>query len=191
MKQNFLNELVLNILAVSPNGISKVKLAKIFYLTHKWLVKCNLANSNDWAYIRMPLGPVPVDFKSLVHNELIKINIEATLLSYNTEVYSLISQIPDGIRNFGADKVVNKLNKFSTSALVEYTHKEPSWMKYENGKEYLISDEDLRRQMPSSVVAIDALEDNQHLQSHLIEGMIEDIVDVSTALEYPKDTEKK
>lgn len=187
MKNNFLNKLTLDILSVS-NGVSKVKLAKIFYLTHKWLVQNNLAKSKDWAYIRMPLGPVPIHFNTLKKSDLIKINTEPTSLSYNMEVYYLMPGVDVVLDNKKIKDTISFLAKFSTSDLVDYTHNEPSWLKYDNGSEYIMSELDIKRKFPmtNKTGAYNAIEDNQTLQSQLIEGMIDDIVEVSTALEYPK-----
>lgn len=187
MKNNFLNKLTLDILSVT-NGVSKVKLAKIFYLTHKWLVQNGLAKPEDWSYVRMPLGPVPVHFNTLRESDLIKINTEPTSLSYNMEIYYLMPNVDVILNNKKTKETINILAKFSTSDLVDYTHNEPSWLKYGNGSEYVMSELDISRKLPTTNNSnvFNTVEDNQTLQSQLIEGMIDDIVEVSTALEYPK-----
>lgn len=187
MKNNFLNKLTLDILSVT-DGVSKVKLAKIFYLTHKWLVQNDLAKPDDWSYVRMPLGPVPIHFNTLKTNDLIKINTEPTSLSYNMEVYYLMPGVNVGLSDKKTKETISLLAKFSTSDLVNYTHSDPSWLKYGNGSEYVMSELDIKRKLPvmNNISTYNAVEDNQTLQSQLIEGMIDDIVEVSTALEYPK-----
>ena len=67
------------------------------------------------------------------------------------------------------------------------SHKEPSWFRLENGSEYIISDADIKQGLPTRI-STDQLNpeiDEQRIQAHLLEGMLHDIVEESTLLEYP------
>lgn len=189
MKNNYLPLLAKQILKLVPQGLSKVKFAKILYFTHKGLVQKNLSASNEMEFIRMPLGPVPVGFKELSQDPEIEVTEMATSpLVYDKQVYIL-----QGMNNYFEDerlKVIQaisvRLNKLTTSQLVSMAHEEPSWLNHKNGQEYSLEKADLeiclstsRASKVSSEIA------TQHLQAKLVEGMIDDIVDESTSLEYP------
>lgn len=185
----FLWGLSRQVLVSSSTGVSKVKLAKLIYLTHKWLIKNSLAHSSDLAYIRMPLGPVPNNFESIRKDSMVGVHEENVGLSYNRLMFSLKPKYVDQIKEGEAKDIIKRFNKYPTSFLVDYTHKEPSWKNHANGDVYTISKEDLKRTFSIGTrKRTPSLEiDKQRLQGHLVKGMIEEIVDASTSLEYPEE----
>jgi len=184
----YLSSLAKYLLLQEPKqGISKVRLAKFIYFTHKALVQHELADISDLGFIRMPLGPVPQGFKELTNDSSITMDREATGLSYNKQVfrYSGSVDVNDSVYRT-VQEVYAQLNTLPTSALVEESHKEPSWLHHVNGDEYVITKEDLKLPLPASHVSQMTQErDNQLLQARLVEGMLDDIVEESTRLEYP------
>lgn len=183
-----LNLLSKQILLVKSEGITKVRYAKMIYLIFKGLVQGNILSSNELKFIRMPLGPVPDGFMDLYLDKDIILSEAQTGLSYNKQIYSLKNTNIEPVSYFAEiTKIINKIDILSTSSLVEYTHSEPSWKTYPNGATYYIEDKDLARSLPhdGSKSPNDPERDNQLLQAYLIDGMIKEIVDESTALEYP------
>src|SRR3989344_4400740 len=83
----YLYNLAIEILKLHP-GQSKVKFAKLIYFLHKELIRSSLVNSNDLLFVRMPLGPVPVDFMNLQNQEGIDVSMQATTLLYNSQIYN-------------------------------------------------------------------------------------------------------
>lgn len=189
MRNNYLHLLAKQILKVIPEGLSKVRFAKILYFTHKGLVQKNLSAPMDMEFIRMPLGPVPVGFKELSQDPEIDVTEMVTSpLVYDKQVYIL-----QGMNNYFADERLKEiqeisllLNRLTTSQLVSIAHEEPSWLNHRNGDEYFLEQADLEIDLPTSRSSNVSSEiDTQHLQAKLVEGMIDDIVDESTSLEYP------
>lgn len=189
MRNNYLHLLAKQILKVIPEGLSKVRFAKILYFTHKRLVQKNLSAPTDMEFIRMPLGPVPVGFKELSQDPEIKVTEMVTSpLVYDKQIYVL-----QGMNNYFKDerlKAIQEisllLNSLTTNQLVSIAHQEPSWLNHKNGDEYFLEKDDLEIDLPilkSSSVSPEI--DTQHLQAKLVEGMLNDIVDESTSLEYP------
>jgi hypothetical protein len=172
---------------VTCNKLSKVKFAKIIYLVHKGLVQADLSNTNDLKFVRMPLGPVPLDFHFLYNDKDILIETKPTGLTYDMEVFKLKREINLLKSNFDPtiSKLTKTLSKFPTSELVAYTHGEPSWKKLVNGTEYYIQNADLHRRLPSTAKDIGDKLDQKLLQGRLLDGMLDDIVQESTKLEYP------
>ena len=184
----YLNNLAKEILKNVPEGISKVKFAKILYFVHKSLVLENLSEINDLKFIRMPLGPVPVGFKDLYNDKDITIEKTSGSLSYNMQIYKIVhaNSYLGSQQQQVITSSVKSLITFPTSELVEVSHQEPSWIKFANGSEYFISKEDLDLALPTQKKDTLSTEiDNQRLQARLVEGMLDDIVLESTALEYP------
>lgn len=184
---NYLETLAKQILSFEKEGISKVRFAKILYFTHKGLVQKGIVQASEMRFIRMPLGPVPVGFNDLSSPD-IEVHIEPSSLSYNKQVYSL--KTPAAAPSTGytdtVKKIVGELRSFPTSSLVEISHQEPSWKNNPNGKEYVISTEDLKLSLPGgNPASLTQERDDQLLQAKLVEGMIDDIVEESTSLEYP------
>ena len=185
---NYLTTLAKYLLLQEPKqGISKVRLAKFIYFAHKTLVQQKLADISDLGFIRMPLGPVPQGFNELTDDSSITMGQEATGLSYNKQVFRY-----DGSANTNDStyrivrNVYAQLHNLPTSVLVEASHKEPSWQNHVNGEEYFIAKEDLRIPLPTFQDSQMTQErDNQLLQARLVEGMLDDIVEESTRLEYP------
>ncbi|KKS14319.1 hypothetical protein A2617_03950 [Candidatus Daviesbacteria bacterium RIFOXYD1_FULL_41_10] len=189
MKNNYLHLLAKQILKVIPKGLSKVRFAKILYFTHKGLVQKNLSAPNEMEFIRMPLGPVPVGFKGLDQDPEIKVTeIATSLLIYDKHLYVL-----QGMKDYFKEaklKVIQQislqLNCLTTTQLVNKAHEEPSWLNHKNGEEYFLERADLEINLPTSKTTnISSEIDTQHLQAKLVEGMLDDIVDESTSLEYP------
>ncbi len=172
-------------------GISKVKLAKMIYFTHKELCKKGVLALDSIQYIRMPLGPVPCGFKDLKNCDFIEVKEEplAGGLFYNREVYTLKGLLGENTTELSrvAESVFKKLNAMATSALVEESHNDPSWKSHQNGSEYYIKQEDLDVRIPNKTESVSdyGVSDSQRLQALLLEGMLEDVVRESTRLEYP------
>lgn len=187
MRMKYLRKLSLQILSCAPDGVSKVKFAKIIYFTFKEMVKNTDAKKNELAFIRMPLGPVPKGFYNLGAEHDISIRNKASgYLIYNTEIYSSKSKDFSGKKiSPNIQKVITSLLRQSTSKLVEASHKDYSWKNHSNGDEYFIENRDLINTYPKRRVAIDDEIDQQKLQAKLMEGMLEEIVDGTTSLEYP------
>src|ERR1044072_9186741 len=90
MNESCLNLLAKEILQIVPEGLSKVRFAKILYFVHKGLVQKNINTNADIKFIRMPLGPVPVGFKELINDEDINVvEMSTTALIYDNQVYTL------------------------------------------------------------------------------------------------------
>lgn len=185
----YINNLAKEILKNVPDGISKVKFAKILYFVHKGLVLNKQTNVTNLKFIRMPLGPVPVGFKDLYQDREISVEKTPSSLSYNMQIYKVLHSISyfEKPQQEIIAKLVKKFMIISTSELIEISHKEPSWLNHINGEEYFITDEDLKIDLPiqSSTKIINTEIDEQRIQARLVEGMIDDIVKESTALEYP------
>ena len=185
----YLTSLAKYLLFLEPkDGISKVRLAKFIYFAHKGLVQQGLAKTDDLKFIRMPLGPVPFDFKELINDPSISTHQVATTLSYNKQVFVLKGKLSmnDKRRYVCVQAVYHQLCTIPTSTLVAESHNEPSWARHRNGDEYCLEEDDVARPLPSTTgarVSVDV--DNQLLQARLVEGMLDDIVEESTLLEYP------
>lgn len=189
MNNKYLSNLAQQILLSSENGLSKVKFAKTIYYVHKALVMGKNVMSQDLVFIRMPLGPVPLDFMDLKQEPSIGVRNVPNSLTYNAEVYFLKQNAEISRLDSSAEKKLTKVSqelfKISTSVLVAHSHKEPTWMSHSNGEQYFISPDDLRRGLPSSEeTVLESDVDNQHLQAQLINGMVDEIVDETTELEY-------
>lgn len=188
MNNQYLNLLAKQILSLHSQGFTKVRFAKVIYFAHKALVFKDLASREDLKFIRMPLGPVPVGFKNLKEDSGILVSsLLSATLAYDMQIYKIAEK-----SNYLGEKtthelsvLVNQLTKFSTSSLVEEVHKDPSWINHKNGEEYYIESGDLTRLIPQTTVKLDEETDSKHLQAKLIEGMMDEIVDESTSLEYP------
>lgn len=189
MRNNYLHLLAKQILKAIPDGLSKVRFAKILYFTHKGLVQRNLSAPNAMEFIRMPLGPVPVGFKELSQDPEIEVTEMATSpLVYDKQVYILqgMNDYFDDERLKAIQEISLLLNTLTTSQLVSIAHQEPSWLNHRNGQEYFLEEADLRIDLPAPTSSNVSSEiDTQYLQAKLVEGMIDDIVDESTSLEYP------
>jgi len=170
-------------------GLSKVCFAKIIYFVHKGLVKKELVGLEDLRFIRMPLGPVPVGFMEITQSQT-GIRIEEAAsggLVYNAQKYfsDEDSNLPDNIK-VAVSEMAKVLARFSTSTLVERSHRDPSWIERSNGEEYSITVADLANPVPSRTKAeLEPDIDNQNLQGLLLSGMVNDIAEESTKLEYP------
>lgn len=185
--KNYLYDLAVEILGISP-GQSKVKFAKLIYFVHKELVRSSLVETSELSFIRMPLGPVPVGFMDLENQAGIKTSLVPTPLMYNTHVYDYIganrSKFSESMEQV-ISSTLKSLDRMSTTDIVDLSHKEASWTKFENGKKFMIDGEDLKTILPKSVKS--KTENDINLQEKLVDGMMSDIVDSSTSLEYPED----
>ncbi len=183
----YLRLLAKQVLVNIPEGLTKVKFAKILYFVHKGLVQKSFATSQDLRFIRMPLGPVPVGFKDLSSDKDIKVSEIHQVLSYDMQLYKLVGT-DTYFNNETADfiqEIVAGLVKLPTSVLVDEAHKDPSWVKHKNGEEYYLTQEDVVIPLPLNQRVVNQKEESQHLQAKLVEGMLDEIVDESTSLEYP------
>lgn len=187
---NYLRKLAIEVLKNSPDGLSKVKFAKIIYFVHKGLVNCKLSSTNDLEFIRMPLGPVPVGFMGLSEDSAFSVSKITNMGPvYNSQIYKIKdNQHSSDDINFSTTvkKLLSQLNKLTTSDLVEKSHQEPSWIENVNGAMYYINDADLAKPLPKNIEMTVGGDDNQRLQEKLVEGMLDDIVSGSTSLEYPE-----
>jgi len=186
----YLKSLAEQILSATGHGVSKVRFAKTIYYVHKALVKKGLAHVTDLQFIRMPLGPVPVGFMELSKESNIDVSSKENELAYNTEFYklkSLSEKVPKkNVEVISA--VTRRLNRISTSTLVALSHKEPSWLHHHNGDTYSLSEDDLKRVLTTPPPQdVDESRDSQLLQARLLAGMLDEIVEESTSLEYPSD----
>ena len=182
----YLFSLAKQILNVNNESVPKVRFAKLIYLTHKGLVQSSSELNESLKFVRMPLGPVPFGFDVLLDDKNICMETQSIGLTYNRESYSLKAELKKNKLFYLIKDIVNNLRTVNTSDLIEYTHQEPSWMKYPNGHEYYIENDDLKRKLPHASEEIDRQMDEQRTQGLLIKGMIDEIVAESTALEYPE-----
>lgn len=181
------------ILTIETGGLSKVRFAKTVYFVHKELIRCGVLKPADLTYIRMPLGPVPEGFMELRENHSDIITVaQPTGLSYDASVYKLAKRPilrwrkDEGYR--AVESILETLQEFSTSKLVEISHEEPSWKRLKNGEKFTISPKDMEKNLPRMTTLGGLRNDgreNQSLQASLVSGMLKDIVDESTALEFP------
>lgn len=188
---NFLNNLASEVLALAPGGVSKVRFAKLIYFSYKWLIlNCGL-EYDQIKFIRMPLGPVPVGFRNLTTDTNITVVRHGGALLYDTEIYKLTNGTSGDF--LGLDmaqnlkKIFQMIGSYPTSILVDQSHKDPSWINHKNGEEYFIQIEDLNIHFTKlSLTDIDPRMEDQKIQARLVEGMMEEIVEESTLLEYPE-----
>ncbi len=141
----------------------------------------------DLAFIRMPLGPVPFGFYDilLTDNE-IEIETADVGLSYNRENYSLKPGVSVTSPYLSLLKhIVNQLDQYPTSSLVEISHNDSSWKDNNNGDTYFVSKNDLTPLKGIKAAKLSEGIDDQLIQSKLVKGMKEEIVKDSSALEFP------
>ncbi len=184
----YLRNLAIEVLRNSPEGLSKVKFAKIIYFCHKELVRGGLIASNTLNFLRMPLGPVPNGFMELGALDEITVSEIPTSLIYNSQLYSLSDKSMSSYLNStivnSVKNTYSKIRKATTAELVKESHKEPSWINNPNGNHFVISKEDLEREL--KIFLRSSSKDEMSLQEQLVDGMMEDIVASSTSLEYPE-----
>lgn len=177
------------ILYAKPEGVSKVRLAKLVYFTHKELIRKGLARAENLAYIRMPLGPVPDGLMTLSDVDDITMSKRQTGLLYDAHVYKLgRAYEPSGSFDKVVGSTLSALDKFYTTELVEISHKEPTWREHSNSEHYFIAPADLKNKLPHKFRKRKELKQDiaeQKMQAFLVAGMIDDIVDESTGLEFP------
>lgn len=193
MNNDYLIKLAKQILSVK-SGLSKVQFAKIIYFVHKGLILSNLSDTKDLRFIRMPLGPVPVGFKTLTESNTGIFTKEEKIddnLVYNAQLYFLCQSLTNDLNDERYDvikRLVTGLLSLKTSELVEISHKEPSWLQQNNSVEFYISNEDLKNDLPGITPNQRNIDDNfdkQRLQAFLLSGMINEVVSESSSLEYP------
>lgn len=184
---NVTQKLIREILYLSKKPISKVRLAKVVYFSFKALVRGNFYSLNDLAFIRMPLGPVPINFNEALSSDSdILVQLTDVGLTYNRTNYSLRkgASVKSKYLSY-LDKVLQKLNEFPTSTLVEVSHKDYSWKEHLNGDEYFLLKKDLPIEVSGIKVLTEAF-DNQLIQSKLVRGMKTEIAQDNSSLEYPE-----
>ena len=181
----YLTEIAIRILQVVPHGLSKVKFAKTIYFVHKQLVKNFNREVTYMGFIRMPLGPVPDGFMKLDTTEIEIVHVQNEL-SFDSQVYKCSNVYFEDTLQGHVDKIVKGLNKFTTYDLVDISHCEPSWINHHNGEKYFLTEEDLKTVFPkANLERRNHSFSDQNLQAKLVEGMLNDIVEESTLLEYP------
>lgn len=188
--KTYLATLAQAILAGSPKGVSKVRFAKLIYLLHKSLVQSGKERPDRLEFQRLPLGPVPVGFfqlaKTLAAND-ISIQTTSYGLSYDAEIYRLKSGARASVYTAEVEHLLRLTERRATSDLVNYTHKEPSWLSNPNGATYYLSPADLKRKLRFAPATDETQADEiQDMQASLVRGMIEDMVQESSSLEYPE-----
>lgn len=186
---DYLQNLATQVLLANQSlGISKVRFAKTIYFVFKSLVNFDLAQINALEFRRLPLGPVPVGFEMIANSE-IKVTKQSIGLSFDAEIYQLINTgvAVDNVTGTVISDVTSKARQLPTSKLVELSHQDSSWRSHRNGDTYFIIQDDLQNQLPSKGQKTSPALDEQHLQASLINGMMDEIVDESTKLEYPED----
>lgn len=198
-----LSQLASLVLALYEKPINKVRFAKAIYFCHKELIRKQLMSSQDIAYLRLPLGPVPEGFLLLPSSlpYILVHHLPSEKLSYNTEGYSLsLDNIKDLLQERTAEsqiihQTLSFFDQYSTPGIVEASH-DPSWQKHRNGDTYHISTSDLKNPFPfppkfqiKIQIKRPASSTNSNelglLQANLVRGMLQDIVQESTDLEYP------
>ncbi len=184
-----MTDLARNILALGKVPLTKVRFAKTIYFVHKELIRNNLANKSDIQYIRMPLGPVPEGFMQLTeaNPEITCQKVRNPQLAYEAVEYSTQSEYR------GAEEAktvilgtLKTLRKFNTSNLVDTSHQDPSWQLHKNGDVYFIGEDDMARDLSILERMKNSGNENNRMQASLVNGMIDDIVAESTALEFPE-----
>lgn len=187
-----LTNLVLNL---SETPLTRIRLAKTIYFVHKELTRKKLMQSQDIAYIRLPLGPTPDGLSNIIanHPEIITRNITNTNLLYeNTTFTSNQTQstdYPPEIANT-TKKTIKLLQNYPTPHLVRASQ-DPSWFAHKNGESYHFTQTDLKNPFPNNPLGIKihikTTPKNEigALQATLLRGMLTDIVKESTDLEYP------
>lgn len=187
MKSNITLKLTKEILAVSNKPIPKVRLAKMVYFSFKELVLEGYYQPDDLAFIRMPLGPVPLDFYDILMTDGdIKITTTNVGLSYNRQNYSLNPGVSVKSPYLPLlSRIVNQLDQYPTSSLVEISHNDPSWLDNNNGDPYYVSKSDLKHFKGIKAAKHSDEIDDQLIQSKLVKGMKEEIIKDSSALEFP------
>lgn len=174
------------LLATGNAGLSKVRFAKTLYFVHKGLVQSDRVPAKELAFVRMPLGPVPVQFSRLqASNTGINATSTPTGLAYDAITYRLEEKVEPTELYDDVLRICQMIRPFTTSELVEISHQDPSWINRENSQEYYIADEDLANQLPRKAKKRTEDQDKQQLQAQLLSGMLADIVEESTDLEYP------
>jgi hypothetical protein len=185
------------ILQNSPEGISKVKFAKTIYFIFKGLVQEKLFSVEDLSFIRMPLGPVPNGFMALKNDSGLKVMEKNNgSLAYNSQVYFVSDKVNksklDDNQKDKIKQLTSQIEEFKTYELVGFSHQEPSWVEFPNGTTYFLSKSDLEIKVPKKSLITklfkkeENVNENGRLQEQLVEGMLSDIVEESTTLEYPE-----
>lgn len=206
-----LYSLARTILLVNRRPISKIRLGRVIYFTHKELIRKKLMHFEDIAYFRSPLGPTPDGLANLAQTQhIVSQRNQSSNLSYTNEEFTLgehpeqeeqmLEQYQDVLKSI--ERTLTALSNYSTPELVEASHHEPSWQAHLNGQSYFITPADLKVTFPflSSLRPL-RIKIRFHakplpnksgiMQANLLRGMIRDIVKESTDLEYPNEEGNK
>ncbi len=182
-------ELAKNILSLSKdNKLNKVRFAKTIYFVHKELIRSNLASKDSFRYIRMPLGPVPQDFMDIdkIGNDIKVEKINSPRLQFDAFSYSTNKPFKGSkeVKSIISSTLI-KLQNYQTSNLVEASHMDPSWLSRPNGIVYSITDDDLKNGLEIlEITKRNTKDENDAMRRALINGMLKDIVEETTNLEY-------
>lgn len=194
-----LQELARLILTVNARPLNRIRFAKTIYFVHKELIRKGIMHSEDIAYIRSPLGPVPEGFLALALSPYILLQKTNALLSFEAEEYLINPHHTESGPPLASytrlqplvKKTLDLLETHPTASLVEASH-DPSWLNHPNGARYFIKPTDLKNTFPYAQIRIKIRikrkkPNNQTgaLQANLLRGMLHDIVQESTDLEYP------
>lgn len=203
------NELAHTILRINQSPISRVRFTRIIYFVHKELIRKKFMTSEEIAYIRSPLGPIPEGFVALAQNSLdivVTRRNDPDDLSYTAEEYTvrtpsdteidaettLLEQYREVLSTI--ESTLKIIRGYTTPELIQICHHEPSWLAHTNGELYYITTEDLKNTLITPNLSPIRIKirlvgrpssKKSAMQANLLRGMISDIVKESTDLEYP------
>jgi len=189
-----LEQLTYLVLSLNGHPLTRIRLTKAIYFTHKELVRKKLMQLDDITYIRLPLGPAPADLPEIIlqHPHIIINDIPSDLL-YENKTYTLKStERPNNISPEAVNiiqKTLKLLENYRTPELVRASQ-DPSWFTHANGETYHLTTNDLKTTLPLAPLRFKIhlkTPPNEigTLQATLLRGMLSDIVKESTNLEYP------
>ena len=131
----FIPDKVINlVLLLSENGVLKTKLLKEMFYCDFYAYKTLGSSITGLEYAKLPYGPVPDSFDFILNNltnsNIISYdveyadNYEAHLITKNQDVdTSIFTKEESDIIN----KIINFFEKFNTSQIVDYSHKEKAF----------------------------------------------------------------
>lgn len=177
--------------------MTRLRLTKTIYFVHKELIRKQIMQKQDIAYIRLPLGPTPENLPAaLINHPNILIQDLSSNLLYENQSYTILSQpehlpdAPEGTKT-SIKKILKLLRPYSIPELVKASQ-DPSWLMHANGEKYYITATDLKNTFPNPKldfkIRLKSTPVNNEigaLQATLLRGMLADIVKESTDLEYP------
>lgn len=131
----FIPDKVINlILMLSENGVLKTKLLKEMFYCDFYAYKTLGSSITGLEYAKLPYGPVPESFEFILNNLTssnfinydveFEGNYEVHLITKNQEVDSTIFTKEE---NDIINKIIRYFEKFNTSQIVEFSHKEKAF----------------------------------------------------------------